>query len=434
MKRISNNLFEFRRRQLYTFCEIIIFTSICRTISFSQCYSYKCKCDNLNNKQIKFLSNHIFNINLKKLEIKINLKSKILNAKMQQNLKNNNNQFVKSNIKEILNLVLLKQKLLSLFSVKYGMYHTKTSSLANNYICSLDFRVYVILQLFNNFNCEYLNIDDQMLECINLPVWVNFLSYTNVFEKYKIFSIKKLRIFILNKKQRLLINSTILNSLIQLLYVLTYEPIIEPFSDYYSFGFRYNRNAHQAIGQLASILYSKYNNYTGFNSYDYIFKCNIFKFFNFTNCNWLNSNFPLHFKHKKLLNYWLNSKILFYDNFNNNKKNFLQGNVISPLLINFTLNGLEEIIKLKKVWLTKMYNFKYKNIQFIYTNIIVRFLNNFIMYGMRRHQKNFSEFFRFKFIYKKKESQFWTWGYFFLIFNIILIMSRILRKKIISIW
>ena len=170
MERISNNFFEFRRRQLYTFCEIIIFTSICRTISFSQCYSYKCKCDNLNNKQIKFLSNHIFNINLKKLEIEINLKSKILNAKMQQNLKNNNNQFVKSNIKEILNLVLLKQKLLSLFSVKYGMYHTKTSSLANNYICSLDFRVYVILQLFNNFNCEYLNIDDQMLECINLPV------------------------------------------------------------------------------------------------------------------------------------------------------------------------------------------------------------------------------------------------------------------------
>jgi retron-type reverse transcriptase len=46
----------------------------------------------------------------------------------------------------------------------------------------------------------------------------------------------------------------IYDRIIQTLFVLVYEPVIEPYSDMYSFGYRSGRNVHQALGTLTSIL------------------------------------------------------------------------------------------------------------------------------------------------------------------------------------
>ena len=64
-----------------------------------------------------------------------------------------------------------------------------------------------------------------------------------------------------------------------MLYVLTYEPILETVSDSNSFGFRKNRNAHQAIGVLANKLKGHYVNTNYFYTSKIIIQYDIHKFF-----------------------------------------------------------------------------------------------------------------------------------------------------------
>ena len=48
---------------------------------------------------------------------------------------------------------------------------------------------------------------------------------------------------------------TIYDRIVQTLFLLLLDPIIDNVSDYYSFGSRKNRNVHQALGQLTKFLH-----------------------------------------------------------------------------------------------------------------------------------------------------------------------------------
>ena len=83
-----------------------------------------------------------------------------------------------------------------------------------------------------------------------------------------------------------------------MLFVITYEPIIETVSDIYSFGFRKNRNAHQALGVLFTKLHSLYGKNQFFYAPRYVLNYDINKFFDSVDYNQLTQEFPVHSKHK----------------------------------------------------------------------------------------------------------------------------------------
>ena len=344
---------------------------------------WKSKCDGLSNKQTKFSSRRYFFSDLRSLRIEIQMLVKNIHIKLLGSLDSNKN-FVKENFGSIQKAVRLQQKLLSLGCIKYGMYDAKTVSLANNYLCSLTFRLHAVLKLLKTSGFKIYGTNNQSLKQIELRKWVELLSYSNVF-KYKVGQVKK--VFISKGKSfKSLQILTKTNRLIQTLFVLTYEPIIEAASDFYSFGFRESRNAHQAIGVLFSKLQDLSKKQQLVCSSTYVLNYSVCKFFESVSHSWLIKMFPAHAKHKLLLKVWLEviarlKKVKF-----SKIEGVFCRSSVAFLLINFTLNGLENVAKPKKMayWseTDKKSFFKKKIIEkccFVVKNFIVRYAENFIV-------------------------------------------------------
>ena len=128
---------------------------------------------------------------------------------------------------------------------------------------------------------------------------------------------------------------------LQELFWLILDPVIEPFSDKNSYGFRLYRSAKNAIGAIRLHI----------NDNSYIFNGTIKGFFNKNNNAWLLKNIPLGKYHKRILNNWLKIGVISYNNVKYYKEQIIyskdksiNNGLLNLLLINFTLNGLETII------------------------------------------------------------------------------------------
>lgn len=198
-----------------------------------------------------------------------------------------------------------------------------------------------------------------------------------------------------------------------MLFVLTYEPILEVFSDTNSFGFRKSRNAHQAIGTLAYILKSNYDNNNKFYVSKYVLNLSICNFFEKIHHEWILENFPVHKKHYSLLKLWLMVRINYNHWEYDNLTRFTQGRVFEYLLVNFSLNGLEEIIKPSKssykhkkkyLWnLKKDYNRlqAFKQSRVIIRNFFVRYAEDFII--VTNHKNSVADLkYKIKYFLNKK--------------------------------
>lgn len=183
---------------------------------------------------------------------------------------------------------------------------------------------------------------------------------------------------------------TIADRLIQMLFVITYEPIVETVSDTYSFGFRKNRNTHQALGVLFSKLHILYGKDQSFYAPRYVLNYDVHEFFESVNHNWLIQMFPAHIKHKSLIKAWLKAGINFKGIESSNYEGFPQGSVIGPLLANFTLNGLEDAIRPEKIGYQKNQGRWFiekglprekadKQCRVIIRNSVVRYADDFII-------------------------------------------------------
>jgi hypothetical protein len=211
----------------------------------------------LSKKQIRFSSSEYFCLDLGNLRNEIQRLSKDKYPKILEDL-DSTKIFVRSNMEFIQHLVRLQQMLLSLTAIKYGIYDIQTSSLANNYLCSLVFRIFVVSRLLNNSGFKILDINKTILKRIKYCEWVKYLSYSNVLN-HKISSAKRVFLPQIKIGGRSLNIFTVSDKLIQMLFVLVYEPIIECVSDVCNFGFRTNRHPHQAIG----VLFSKLHRWSG---------------------------------------------------------------------------------------------------------------------------------------------------------------------------
>lgn len=138
-----------------------------------------------------------------------------------------------------------------------------------------------------------------------------------------------------SSKSRPLEIPTLLDRSVQKLFQLVIDPAIDVFSDPNSYGFRKNRSAHQAIGAVANRLAKASENIV-------VIQLDIEKFFNRIDHEWIQKNFPMPTGFEHILKSWLSSGVLINQSLYKDEYGVPQGGIISPLIANFTLNGLEK--------------------------------------------------------------------------------------------
>jgi RNA-directed DNA polymerase len=126
----------------------------------------------------------------------------------------------------------------------------------------------------------------------------------------------------------------------QALYALTLAPIAETYADPNSYGFRTGRSCADAIEQCFNCLSHKH-------SATWILEADIAACFDNISHQWLLDNIPVD---KKILSQWLHAGFLDKGNLYPTLKGTPQGGIISPILMNITLDGLERTVRKSVPW------------------------------------------------------------------------------------
>ena len=252
--------------------------------------------------------------------------------------------------KDVRILVKKRQRYLALLSNQYGLRSITVMRQIEEWLCQVDLRVLAIETVYCSSGNLTASVDGQILKRENLISYLDMLKY-NELKFYESDPIK--RVFIpkgSGADLRPLGIPTIKDRIAQTLFVQVLEPIIDPHADYYSFGFRKGRNAHQAIGMLSKLLAykpkssKKNSNKRYFVHSRFVINIDVKQFFDKVNHEWLLENYPFPTKFIHILKGWLLSAIIFQGEHEIPLTGFPQGSVIGPSLANYTLNGLEKII------------------------------------------------------------------------------------------
>lgn len=185
------------------------------------------------------------------------------------------------------------------------------------------------------------------------------------------------RVFIpkVNRKQRPLEIPCISDRAQQALWDIALLPAVEATSDPNSYGFRPYRSCWTANKQIRTILDKKL-------SPQWILDAGIEKCFDKINNDWLLENTPMD---TKVLKSWLKAGYLENSQFYDTNEGTPQGGVISPTLMNHTLNGLEKFLE-------KTFKFGYgissngKKVRKSTCIKLVRYADDFIVTGRSRRQ------------------------------------------------
>jgi RNA-directed DNA polymerase len=137
-----------------------------------------------------------------------------------------------------------------------------------------------------------------------------------------------------NGKRRPLGIPTMRDRAMQALHLLSLDPIAETVADTHSYGFRVARSCADAIAQCHIVLAGKHRP-------EYVFEADIRGCFDHISHDWLLTHIPMD---RAVLHAWLNAGILEQQQFSPTEEGTPQGGIISPVLMNLTLDGLQEML------------------------------------------------------------------------------------------
>jgi RNA-directed DNA polymerase len=139
------------------------------------------------------------------------------------------------------------------------------------------------------------------------------------------------------KEKRPLSIPTMHDRAMQALYALALDPVAETTADRASFGFRQNRNTHDACALAFRCLSKRH-------SAQWLLEGDIKGCFDNINHDWLLTNIPMD---KSILKQFLKAGFVYNRHLNPTKVGTPQGGIISPILANMTLDGIENTIAAK---------------------------------------------------------------------------------------
>jgi len=284
----------------------------------------------------------------------INNKSDYVNRKLVESILKeigNGNWITTIQRKELIEFIEKTQRYLSVLGLEKD--YRKTYYVMELLLNSLLYQIYAIEILVSNKGSKTPGLDNRVLKN-NAEEKIRLLSELKKFRNRKPLPLKRIYISKANDEKRPLGISSIIDLAIQQLFVLVLDPIIESNSDSYSYGFRKGRNQIMAIGGIQKKLQSKIRVDNKLLEPIYIWDADIRKCFDSINHAWLMENTPIPPKYKYILKGWLKSGTIEFGTSNVIETNEVvpQGGIISPLLMNLCLNGMENLL------IESMYEYK----------------------------------------------------------------------------
>ena len=285
-----------------------------------------------------------------------------------------------------------------------GLYDETVSKRQSILLRSLTFRIIAVHKIFKSNGAKTPGIDNfsftdlrssNLEKCWNIVNKLREITYNS--KKYKPSPVKRVWISKSENKKRPIGIPTIRDRALQQLICLILEPLVELTSDFNSFGFRKHRNAKMAIGILRELLKTLNKDYINKSSFrqnekgvplilhedKWILDADIEGFFDSINHEYLLNNLYLPSCGILLVKKLLTSGIIEGQIFTLSYDGVPQGGILSPVLANFTLNGLENVVYQSLHSLTKS---KSRRIQIKGTNVtypsyldIVRYADDFVI-------------------------------------------------------